>query len=334
MPRVSIIVPVCITEAGFGDTLRSLLAQSYSDFEIIIVNDGEGDQVDAVAEVFLDPRLRILRQEKRGMAGARNTGISRARGRYIGFCEPGDLWQPWKLADHVVHLDATPDLGVSFSASAPLRGCDALCDPLRECGAQVARPLPSGPIGAADVMQHDFIGRSTPVLRREVLRDMAFRPAQEDARDWYFDERLRHAEDTEFWLRLLLETRWQIAAVQGVPARHRVKSPRQAAGIDVQYAYWMRVMRRLTPQAPEFFHENLPAAHAYKLRRLARQAVRCGIAEDALPLAVESVKTSRRPLLEDPLGTLGTLAAAWVLRAGGGEVLMRLFARRHGVSRS
>ena len=108
-------MPAYNVESTIYATLRSLLAQTFSDFELIIVDDGSTDHTLNVVAGFDDPRLRVVRQANRGLAGAHNTGIFESRGRYIGFCDADDLWAPEKLARHVAHLEAEPEVGISFS---------------------------------------------------------------------------------------------------------------------------------------------------------------------------------------------------------------------------
>ena len=82
MPTVSAIVPVYNVERYVGAAIASVLAQTYTDFEIVAVDDGSTDTSLSILRGFHDPRLRIVTQANRGLAGARNTGIRHARGRY------------------------------------------------------------------------------------------------------------------------------------------------------------------------------------------------------------------------------------------------------------
>ena len=82
MPKASIVVPAYNAAGTIAETLRSLLSQTYEDFEIIIVDDGSTDALHRVVARFADPRIRVVRQVNRGLAGARNTGIDVARGTH------------------------------------------------------------------------------------------------------------------------------------------------------------------------------------------------------------------------------------------------------------
>ena len=92
MPLVSVIVPIYNVESQLGRCLVSLRGQSLPDFEAILVDDGSADRSGEIAEDFAasDPRFRYVRQENRGLGGARNTGLWLARGRYLAFVDSDD----------------------------------------------------------------------------------------------------------------------------------------------------------------------------------------------------------------------------------------------------
>ena len=121
-PTVSVVMPVYNVERYVGEAIASVLAQTYEDFELIIVDDGGQDQSMEICEQFDDERIFIVRQKNRGLAGARNTGIAAARGKFIALIDSDDRWLPEKLALHVIHLENNPQLGVSFSPSRFIDG--------------------------------------------------------------------------------------------------------------------------------------------------------------------------------------------------------------------
>ena len=106
MPKATVVVPAFNASKTIVETLESLQAQSFQDFEVVVVNDGSTDAtVDVIKRFLRDSRFRVVDQPNRGLAGARNTGIANAVGEYVGFCDSDDLWIPDKLARHVRHLD-------------------------------------------------------------------------------------------------------------------------------------------------------------------------------------------------------------------------------------
>jgi len=110
-PRVSVIVPAWNVANYIGDTIESLLAQTYVDFEIIIVDDCSEDNTYDVAFRYSDSRIRIIRHEvNQGPARARNTGIRNAKGEFIALLDADDLAYPKRLELQVAALDADPRL--------------------------------------------------------------------------------------------------------------------------------------------------------------------------------------------------------------------------------
>ena len=96
---VSIITPLYNGERFVGQTIESVLAQTYPHWEMLIINDGSTDNSLAVAESYVakDPRIKVFSQPNGGSAAARNNGIRRAEGRYIALLDADDLWEPFFL---------------------------------------------------------------------------------------------------------------------------------------------------------------------------------------------------------------------------------------------
>lgn len=322
-PRASIIVPAYNATATIVPTLDSLCAQTFPDYEVVVVDDGSTDETAAVVRAHGHPRIRLVRQQNRGLAGARNTGIANARGAFIGFCDADDLWRPSKLSAHVAHLEASPQVGLSYSGSLLI---DENGQPLR-----IAQKPRLKNVTAAQIFRRNPVGNgSAAVLRRAALDDIAWRPLHETTRDWWFDENFRQSEDIECWLRLALTTGWQVEGVPGLLTLYRVAGNGLSAQTGRQYASWEQLVDKLSQRAPVFMARHLPAARAYQMRYLARRAVTSGNGADAMRYLGAMLKSSARPVWEEPLKTVTTLAAALGLAALGPNivtVLRRLIAR-------
>lgn len=323
MPKASIVVPAFNVATTLSETLSALQAQNFDSFEVVIVDDGSSDATVSIAEHYCaDPRIRLVRQPNRGLAGARNSGIAAAHGEYIGFCDADDIWEPGKLAAHVAHLDDNPTVGLSFSGSA-------LIDDASQLTGLAQRPRLHG-INSAHIFQRNPVGNgSAAVMRRSALKALSWCPAFEQGRAWIFDETFRQSEDIECWLRLSLTTDWTIEGVPGLLTRYRISTSGLSAGIDRQYASWERMVAKLRPLAPDFFAAHEPAARAYQLRYLARRAISDNDAEAAVRLMRLSLTASLRPCIHEPGKTVSTLAASGLLYAFGPRpitIASRLFA--------
>ncbi|MCF1707515.1 glycosyltransferase family 2 protein [Tabrizicola sp. J26] len=94
-PEISIAVPTYNSAWSIGDTIRSVLAQQFADFELIIVDDGSTDDLENSLRAFEgEPRLRLVRQANAGLAGARNRGLAEARATLVAFLDADDIWHP------------------------------------------------------------------------------------------------------------------------------------------------------------------------------------------------------------------------------------------------
>jgi glycosyltransferase involved in cell wall biosynthesis len=112
---VSIVVPVYNGESYIQDTVKSLLSQTYPEFEILLINDGSSDGsaelIDELGASF--PSIRVFHKDNGGVACARNFGIEQAKGNLIAFCDQDDLWLSEKL-EYQVPLFANPNVGLVY----------------------------------------------------------------------------------------------------------------------------------------------------------------------------------------------------------------------------
>ena len=116
-PLVSVVIPMYNVEQYICSAIQSVLDQSYKNFELLLIDDGSPDYSVTLAKSFSDPRITIISQQNRGLAGARNTGIHEACGKYIALLDADDLWAPNKLELHVKHLESRPEIDISYCPS-------------------------------------------------------------------------------------------------------------------------------------------------------------------------------------------------------------------------
>lgn len=186
-PLVSVIIPAYKVAQYIPATLDSVLTQTFTDYEIIVVNDGSPDtgELEKALEPYRD-RIVYLRQENQGQSGARNTGIRVARGKYVAPLDADDIWAPEHLAAQLALLEADPSIDVVY-ADARIFG------DVPEAGRTVMDFCPS----AGEVTLEGLVTcRCTvhicvSVCRRETL-----------LRAGLFDPALRRGEDIDLWLRI------------------------------------------------------------------------------------------------------------------------------------
>lgn len=191
-PRVSVVIPAYNRGDVVGAAIDSARAQTVSDIEIIVVDDGSTDDTESVVRSYDDSRVRYLSHgENRGRSAARNTGIDAARGEYVAFLDSDDRWLAHKLERQLARLESRPPewIGVycEFLTPAPSRLGEAVdwvsrrvfADPaVREGGRELAREI---------LTMNVLMGPgSTLLVRREALDGVRFDEELIDHEDWDF----------------------------------------------------------------------------------------------------------------------------------------------------
>jgi glycosyltransferase involved in cell wall biosynthesis len=108
-PLVSIITPAFNAEPYIAETLRSVLSQTHSRFEVLVVNDGSRDGTLAAARSFTDPRIKVIDQQNRGASAARNRGLKEAQGEFVQYLDADDLLAPNKIEIQLRRLLSHPN---------------------------------------------------------------------------------------------------------------------------------------------------------------------------------------------------------------------------------
>jgi glycosyltransferase involved in cell wall biosynthesis len=114
-PKISVIIPSHNGLRWLGQAVQSILAQSFRDFEIIIIDDGSDPRLADNFNVGQDPRIRCFRQEHQGASSARNKGIKMARGEYVTFLDDDDLYLPEKLAKQFEIMEKSRECSMSYT---------------------------------------------------------------------------------------------------------------------------------------------------------------------------------------------------------------------------
>ncbi|CAK6688449.1 hypothetical protein ICNINCKA_00408 [Synechococcus sp. CBW1107] len=288
-------------------SLESVLAQTYTKLEILVVDDGSTDEGVAICRSYGDSRIQIVPQQNRGLAGARNTGIRHSSGAILAFLDSDDLWLPEKIERHVQHLEANPSVGVSYSRSAFI---DDQGQPLG-----IYQMPQLNAITPELIFCRNPIGNgSAVVIRREVLEAIRFQAnLYGEPEDFYFDDSFRQSEDIECWLRIALQTNWRFEGLPEALTLYRVNAGGLSANLEQQYAAWERVLTKTSISHPRFIARWGPRARAYQLRYLARRAIRQRQPALAVQLMHQALASHVRILLEEPRRTLISLGAAYLL---------------------
>ncbi|MDH3692561.1 MAG: glycosyltransferase, partial [Gammaproteobacteria bacterium] len=112
---VTVLMPVYNREEYVGDAIRSILSQTYADFEFLIINDGSTDNSREIIASYSDERIKVLDTENKGWASALRTGVSQAKGRYIARMDSDDISLPKRLEQQNDYLDQNPNVAFVHS---------------------------------------------------------------------------------------------------------------------------------------------------------------------------------------------------------------------------
>ena len=309
-PVFSVIVPLYNTERYIEEALDSVIAQTYHDFEVVVVNDASTDTGPKIVEQYAarDKRIRMITQENRGLAGARNTGIRNARARYIALLDADDAFLPQKLEQHFKHLESNPHVGVSYAASVFMDDDSNLLN---------QRQVPRiKHIDAEHILCRNPVGNgSAAVIRRSTLDDVRFElDAPEGVRHCWFDENFRQSEDIEMWCRIATTTKWYFEGIDSTLTRYRISTGGLSANVDKQFETWLTFRDKLSKSAPGLVERAGQKAEAYQRRYLARRAAVSGDGSQALKLCGQSIQLHPKMLLEEPKRTVLTVGLAVLAR--------------------
>ena len=201
LPKVSVVMPVYNGEAYLRQAIDSILAQTFVDFELVLINDGSTDASVSIIESYGDPRVRLYNNaQNSGLAAIRNRGIREARGQYIAWLDCDDISLPTRLEKQVALLEKNPDV--------------ALCGTWVETMGAQKDGVWKYPVDS-DTLRCRMLF-DDPVATSSIMMRVACLEKQES----YFDLDRPPAEDYDLWERISRE--WRVVNIEEVLTRYRV----------------------------------------------------------------------------------------------------------------
>ena len=183
--QVSVIIPTYNHRDFVMETLESVFAQTFTDYEVIVVNDGSPDDTAEVLRPYVEGgQIRYIEQPNAGQAAARNRGLVEAKGEFIAFLDDDDVWPPDKLGRQVERLSARQESALVYGTCAPY-------------GEEPRQPwpphniAPSGDVRDAFLRQCWITSPGQTLIRASALKDTGG-----------FDTKLRGTDDWDLYLRL------------------------------------------------------------------------------------------------------------------------------------
>lgn len=189
-PKVSVVMAAYNAADFIAEAINSILSQTYTNFELIIVNDGSTDNTDiALSSLISDKRIIYIAQKNAGQTIAKNNGIKAATGEVIGFCDADDYWHPEKLRIQMGILQSDPKIGVVYSDIQAINHKGEIIPPSQAFSGKEGNIL-------TDLVFDNFIPFGSVILRKECLKEHGL-----------FNESYRMGIDWDLWLRI--STSWQ-----------------------------------------------------------------------------------------------------------------------------
>jgi glycosyltransferase involved in cell wall biosynthesis len=232
-PAVSVVMTAFNVAEFVGPAIDSALAQTWRDFELIVVDDGSTDGTLEIVRQIADPRMSVTALPHRGVSVQLQAAIELARAPYVAFLDGDDLWSPDKLERHVEFLKAHPDADFTFSWSRIIdaRGQDT----------GLTTRLWKGPISFSELLADNVIGNgSATVLRRKAL----------DAAGG-IDSTLEACHDLDSWLRIALLRPRNLWAIPEYLTFYRRRLGQLTCDVPLMTRSFDRVIEKLRRLAPD-----------------------------------------------------------------------------------
>jgi GT2 family glycosyltransferase len=230
MPTISVVVPAYNGERTIIETIKSIQQQTFSDFELIVINDGSTDRTLELLATVEDPRLKVFSYENGGLPVARNRGIARAMGEFITFIDADDLWTPDKLELQLAALQQHPEAGVAYSWTLVMDEKGEGFYPGKSVSFE-------GNVYPQLLLSNFIASGSNVMLRREAIASVG-----------EFDPTLRSCEDWDYWLRVA--ARWSFVVVPKSQILYRQSSGAMSSKVEVMEKNLLIVHDRAFQAAP------------------------------------------------------------------------------------
>lgn len=261
-PRVSVVIPVRNGKDYLQEALDSVLQQSFTDLELLLINDGSSDD-DYDRYALQDRRIRVIHLAGSGVSRARNIGMAQSRGEFIAFLDADDVWFPGKLEAQVRYFDVHPEAGVVFGKfirwpalpGGEFAPANSLMKDVKDL--RSADPERSGWLYAR-LLKGLLVGMNTAVIRRSVYHAIGG-----------FNESMRQSEDYDFWLKSSrlsemhsLNEPVALYRIHEASAMHKLSDENHLANlINVATLRWSTNLRKGDEITPYELNRRLGEAH-------------------------------------------------------------------------
>jgi glycosyltransferase involved in cell wall biosynthesis len=279
--QVSVVMPAYNVAPFIATSVESVLQQSFTDLELIVVDDGSVDGTADRLSGFRDPRLRVIRQANSGSAAARNSGILLASGQYMGFLDADDLWAPTKLETHIGFLERHPDVDLTFSRSE-------IIDENGDSTGRTSYPA-SGEVSFQKLLTENVVNNGSAVVMRRGALDQA----------GYFDADLNACVDLDLWLRVALLRPRNIYCLDELLTKYRMRSGQVTKDWRRMETAWMKMFAKVGHAAGTQVKPVADKSYAKFSRYLSYIAYENHDYANSAKLLLRALRLSPLPILAD-----------------------------------
>ena len=252
---ISVVVPAYNVERTILETIESVQQQTFSDFEIIVIDDGSTDQTSEIVKSLEDERIKIFSYPNGGLPVARNRGISHATGKFIAFIDADDLWTSDKLELQLAALQQHPEAGVAYSWTSDF------VDEQKENLYSYEPMFFEGNVLPNLLVKNFLVSGSNPLIRREAIESVG-----------EFDPMLKSCEDWDFYLRLA--AKWNFVVVPKWQILYRRSSTSMSSKVEIMETAALTVLERAFQTISMEYQYLKPQSFAWVFHYCAQQYLR------------------------------------------------------------
>ncbi|MGJ3249966.1 MAG: glycosyltransferase family 2 protein [Elainellaceae cyanobacterium] len=295
---VSVIIPAYNASQFLAETIDSVLAQTYSHFELLVIDDGSTDTTAEIVDAYRqrDQRVSRVSQTNGGVSRARNRGVDASNGELIAFLDSDDRWLPHKLATQVEWMNAHLDIAVCFCRARFMRFDSTPTDQLSN--GRLAHIKPEHLL-----YENPTTTTSTWMVRREIFQKFGG-----------FDPEMNYSEDIDYLLRIMLIGQQRIEGINDVLVYYRTNDGGLSSDLYRMEDGWNCMLEKAKQYDAELVHQHYSIAKAVHLRYFARRAIRLKLHPEVGKQYINrAFKADWRIILKEPRRTVLTCLAVYGL---------------------
>ena len=294
MAFLSVIIPCRNSAKTLASTIGSLIAQTFTDWEAIIVDDGSTDETPEISAALArtDKRIRVVGGAGKGASAARNLGLRSAKSDLIAFLDSDDVWERSRLSTFVSHFNDNPEADIAFSQFAFFNKKPGDC-PTRST-------VPATSLDVFDLLKENLVGTMSNVfVRRHAFKAIGA-----------FREDMEHGEDRE-WLVRAAAKGFEISGISQMLLHYRTSTTGLSSDLSKMLEGWHESVATAKRLGALPKPRDMRSAEAAYLRYLARRSLRLGLAPSiATQFAVRGAVISPRGFFDDKKRGALTIGAA------------------------